>query len=272
MDCGRSAGWSSCSSPWARTCISSSPSATPGDDAQKKDKVFTVEADKIEEVTIKAEAGDTTTLKKSGTGWQIVAPAAAAADATEISGITTNLETLEQQRVIDEKPADFKAFGLAEPRVEIAFKSGGQEHKLLIGSKTPTGSDLYARTAAQPKVFLIASFLDSTFNRTTFDLRDKTALKFEQDAVGSLEIQAAERTLKFARANGEWQITQPPLTRVDTAAIDGLVGRLRSLQMKTLAAGDATDLKKFGLAEPSATVRIGTGSSLATLLVGSAGG
>ena len=91
-----------------------------------------------------------------------------------------NLASLEQQRVIDENPSDVTEFGLAEPRVEVTFKSGGQEQKLFIGSKTPTGGDVYARTAASPKVFLIASYLDSTFNRSTFDLRDKTALEFER--------------------------------------------------------------------------------------------
>ena len=175
---------------------------TPGDDADKKEKVFTVEADKIDEVTVRPESGDATTLKKSGTDWQITAPQAATADAAEISGITTNLATLEQQRVIDENPADVTAFGLAQPRVEITFKTGGQEQKLLIGAKTPTGSDIYAKTAAQSKVFLIASFLDSTFNRTTFDLRDKTALKIDQGAVDSLEVTTSDRTLQFTRTNG----------------------------------------------------------------------
>ena len=40
---------------------------TPGDDAPEKEKVFTVEADKIDEVTIKAESGDrTTTISPRG--------------------------------------------------------------------------------------------------------------------------------------------------------------------------------------------------------------
>ena len=47
---------------------------TPGDDGPKKEKVFTVEADKIEEIAIKAESGEQTALKKSGTDWQIVSP------------------------------------------------------------------------------------------------------------------------------------------------------------------------------------------------------
>ena len=35
--------------------------------ADKKDKVFTVEADKIDEMTVKSESGEQTTLKKTGT-------------------------------------------------------------------------------------------------------------------------------------------------------------------------------------------------------------
>ena len=46
-------------------------------DADKKDKVFTVESDKIDELTVKSESGERTTLKKTGSDWQIVAPVAA---------------------------------------------------------------------------------------------------------------------------------------------------------------------------------------------------
>ena len=43
-------------------------------DADKKEKVFTVESDKIDELTVKSESGERTTLKKTGTDWQIVEP------------------------------------------------------------------------------------------------------------------------------------------------------------------------------------------------------
>jgi hypothetical protein len=241
---------------------------TPGDDAAKKSKVFTVESDKIDEVTVRSESGDITTLKKNGSEWQIVAPSGTPADSAEISGITTNLASLQEERVIDENPSDLKDFGLAQPRIEVAFKAGGQEQKLLVGSKTPTGSDLYAKTAAQPKVFLIASYLDSTFNRKTFDLRDKTALKIDRDKVDALEIATADRTLKFGKVNGSWELTQPGVPRSDAAAIESLIARINGLQMKSLAAAEPADLKEYGLDKPAASVRIGSGSSQASLLVG----
>jgi hypothetical protein len=43
-----------------------------GSEGDKKEKAFTVEADKIEELTIKSESGERTTLKKNGSDWQIV--------------------------------------------------------------------------------------------------------------------------------------------------------------------------------------------------------
>ena len=245
---------------------------TPGDDAEKRDKVFALEADSIDEVTVKSQAGELTTLKKNGAEWQVIAPAAAPADAAEISGITTNLSTLEVQRVVEENATDLEMFGLAKPRIEVAFKSGGQEQRLLIGNKTPTGSDLYAKTAAQPRVFLIASFLDSTFNRSSFELRDKTALAFERDKADALEITTGNRTIRFGKTGDRWQVSQPAMPRSDTAAIEGLVSRIHGLQMKKLEVAEPADLKTYGLAAPAATLRVGSGSAQATLLLGAAAG
>jgi hypothetical protein len=233
----------------------------PAETGEKRDKVFTVEADAIEEVTVKAESGERTTLRKTGSEWQLVEPTTAPADATEISGITSNLARLEQERLVEENPSDLAEFGLAEPRIEVSFKAGGNEQRLLIGSKTPTGADLYAKTSASPRV---SSYLESTLNRKPFDLRDKTALKFERDAADSLEIVTAGGTLSFGKKDGAWQIVQPPGARADSAAIEGLIARLSSLQMKAIP----EDVKATGLDKPAATVRIGAGSAQTTLLVG----
>jgi hypothetical protein len=241
-----------------------------GDEASKKQKVFNVESDKIDQVTIKSASGDTTTLKKSGTSWQITQPAAGQADQAEASGVASNLASAEIQRVIDENPSDLKEFGLAAPRIDVAFKSGNQDHRLLIGDKTPTGSDLYARADDQKKVFLIPSYLESTFNKGTFDLRDKTVLKVDAQAVDGLEITTATRTAKFEKKNGEWQITQPFNERGDYGTVDALASKVASAQMKALTAPEATDLKQYGLDKPVATVRLNSGSSQASLAIGAA--
>jgi len=245
---------------------------TPGDDAEKKDKVFAVEAEKIDEVTIKSQAGDTTTLRRSGTEWAIVQPAAAAADPAEVSGLTSNLASVQIQRVLDENPVDLTQYGLAAPRVEVSFKSGGQEHRLLLGDKTPSGTDLYAKLADQKKVFTVSSFLDSTFNRGAFDLRDKAVLKLDREKLDSLEIVTPLRTMRFGKLGAEWQMTEPAAGRADSSAIDGLAARLAGAQMKALTEAAATNLKQYGLEPPAATVRLASGSSQGTLIIGGTAG
>ncbi len=246
-------------------------STKPADSGEpKRDKVFTVEADKIEEISLKSESGERTRLQKSGNEWKIVAPAGAAPDANEISSVASGIASLEMDRVIDENPPDLKEYGLAQPRIEVAFKADGKEQTLLIGQKTPPATDLYAKRAGETKVFLIPGHLESTFNKTTFNLRDKSVVKVDRDKLDALEFTAGDKTSRFVKPAGEWQIAAPVQARADFSAIEGIVSRLAGLQMKSIVEAPDADGKKYALDKPAATVKFGTGSSQATVVIGGA--
>jgi hypothetical protein len=143
---------------------------------------------------------------------------------------------------------------------------------LFIGRKTPAGSDLYARIDDSKRVFLVPSFVDTTFNKTTFDLRDKTVLKVDRDKIDTMSITTPKQTLQFAKADGEWKLTAPIKARADFTTVDGLVSRLNTLQAKAIAAADAVKPSDTGLDKPEATIHLGTGSSQATLIIGKTAG
>jgi hypothetical protein len=248
-------------------------STKPADSGEpKRDKVFSVEADKIEEISLKSESGQRTRLQKSGTEWKIVAPPGAPPDANEISSIASGIASLEMESVVDENPPDLKDYGLAQPRIEVAFKADGKEQTLLIGQKTPPGTDLYAKRAGETKVFLIPGHLESAFNKTTFDLRDKAVVKIDRDKLDALEFTAGDKTSRFAKPAGEWQIAAPVQARADFSAIEGIVTRLTGLQMKSVVDAPEADGKKYALDKPAATIKFGSGSSQATLVVGGPAG
>src|SRR5438874_7310060 len=117
------------------------------DTSSKQEKVFgSVQADKIDEIRVKSAGGDTTTLRKESGTWNVVDPVKAPADQSELSGLTSALAGLTVVRVIDENPADLKDYGLAAPRIEIAFKTDGEKtlaRRLVVGEKAPTGADLF---------------------------------------------------------------------------------------------------------------------------------
>jgi hypothetical protein len=242
-------------------------------DADAKEKVFaSLQKDKIDEIRVRSAAGDATTLKKENGGWQIVAPIAAKADEAEVSRITSNLGLADVTRVIDEKPADLKEYGLATPRIAVEFKTPSDKdfQKLLIGDKSPTGSDVFALRNDDKRVFLVPAYEETALNRSTFDFRDKALLKFERDKVDVIEVTGGGNTLQLAKEGPDWSMTRPIAAKADAGAVDGLIGRLQAAQMKTIVASDASapELKKYGLDKPALSVTLNAGSSRATLLIG----
>src|SRR5262245_41473407 len=145
---------------------------TPASDAaSNKEKVFqAVQSDKIDDITLKTQTGGTTKLKKENGGWQIVDPVTAKADESEISGMTSNLSSLEIGRVIDENPTNLEQYGLATPRIEVDFKAPEDKEArgLYIGEKSPTGSDLFAKRNDDKKIFLIPAYHETTFSKSSF--------------------------------------------------------------------------------------------------------
>jgi hypothetical protein len=240
--------------------------------AEKRDKVFTVEGDKIQELRVMSSSGETSTLKKSKDGWQLLEPVATKVDESEVSGITSNLSSVEVQNVVDEAPSTLQPYGLDKPRFQVAFKTAGDKdyRRLLVGSKTPTGGDLYAQRAGEKKVFLISSYLESSLDRKPFDLRDKKILAFDREKVDRLEIAHDDVKLELVKSGQDWRLTAPVQAPADFSAVETIVTRLQSAQMKSIAADPAGDMKQYGLDKPAATATVGLGSSRATLAFGKA--
>jgi hypothetical protein len=246
------------------------------DPATRREKVFTVETGKIEEVEVRAIAGDVTTIRKTGSDWQIVSPMAAAADQSAASSLVSTLESLEMQKTLEDNPASVSAYGLDPPRFSVAFKAAGTAtpHRLNIGNKTPTGSDLYARVEGQPRLFLISGYLEDTLSRTTFDLRDKAVLKFSRDTTDLVRLEApGSPQVTLARKGTDWRLTAPIETRADSSPVDALLNRASQGQMTSIVAGEsgppsAADLKKFGFDRPQLLATFGAGSTTAALAIG----
>jgi hypothetical protein len=253
-------------------------SRTDGTDtATKRDPVFSgVESDKLEEVKVKSATGDVTTVRKSADKWQIVEPVTAPAADSEVMSLTSALGQLEIVRVVDEKPADLKEYGLAAPRIEVDFKSadGKPSGRLLVGDKSPTGAGLYAKRNDEPRVFLIQDYQEGPLNKSTFDLRDKTVISIERDKIDGLEVNAGGKPIQFAKDGSDWKITAPLAARADFSAVDGIVSRVQGAQMKSIVTDQATpaELKKYGLEKPAVTVTVNQGSARAVLAIGGPSG
>ena len=167
--------------------------------------------------------------------------------------------------MVDENAADLKAYGLAEPRIDVTFHVEGEKEpkRILLGEKTPANSGTYAKLPSGNRVFLVATALETAADKPTFDFRDKAALAFDQAKVTSLELASAAQTIRLEKTGEEWKLVKPVQAPADFVSVSGLLGQLQSAQMTALKERpeDLKDLKQYGLDKPVVVATIGTGAS-----------
>jgi Domain of unknown function (DUF4340) len=241
---------------------------------KKKEKVFSFDKSKVKEITLAPKDGEAVTVVKDGQGWKLTAPQDAPADASAVDGLVSGFDGLEVDEVVSEAPSKLADFGLDTPQrtVAVTLQGATEPLKLLLGNKTPDGSSVYAKVPSKPRVFVIASYLATPFDKKAFDLRDRNLLHVQRDKVRSLEVTGPEGSYALARGGKEdWAFTRPLATKAGRWSVDSLLGLVEGLRMDSVAAEDAKDLKPFGLASPtrSVTVAFADGSKK-TLAIGSA--
>ena len=237
-----------------------------------KDSLFGIESADLTELDVTASSGERTVLRKTDGTWRLTDPVQVEADAIEVSGVTSGVESLEIERVVEEVPADLAVFGLADPRIVVGFKADGDAEftQLLLGDETATGGDMYATTSNDPRVFLVAAYLETSFDRGTFDLRDKSILEFDTIEADRIDITSPSHVVVLAKTGEDdaWRLEEPWSARGDAGIADALVTRLGTGRMQAIAASEPAALDAYGLDAPRLTAVIGGGSTRATLLIG----
>ena len=226
---------------------------------REKVTVLAVDKAKAKEISLASAGGETIRLVKEASGWKVAAPFTAPADTSAVESMLTSLEKLEADEVVVEQAARPAEFGLDKPGRTITAVVEGAPAPLSVefGAKSPDGSSVYARSAGSPKVYLVPQWVEGSFDKKPFDLRDRDLLHVKRDDVRSLEVAGPEGGYALARTDaGEWAFTKPVATRAGRWSVDGLLGTVENLRMDSVAAEAATDVTAYGLGAPTRTVSL----------------
>jgi len=235
-------------------------SKKPASGDKTKEKVFTVEKDKVKEIGVAKTDGDSIRVVKEGQDWKLTGPSESPADASQIDTLLSTIQTAEIGSVVVEQPDSLAKFGLDKPKFVVTVVADGSKEpqQLQLGNKTPDENNLYAKTPAKARVFTVPSYLESTFDKKPFDLRDRSVLHVKRDAVKTLEITGPEGAYALARKDKDnWLFTAPVKTLAGRWSVDSLLGSLENLQMDAITAENPTDLKSYGLDKPARVVVVG---------------
>ena len=223
-------------------------------------KILSLTDADIKKIDLKKKDGSDTALEKNNAGkWQMTAPKAYGVDQDAASQLVSSVASVTSDRVVEDKASDLSQYGLNAPALELTVTTkDGKSKKLLIGDDTPTGSGAYVALAGDPRVFTIASYTKTGFDKTDKDLRDKRLLTFDQDKLTSVELASQKQTVEFGRNKDQWQIVKPKPLRADGLQVEELIRKLKDAKMD-LAISDE-DAKKaaaaFASGTPVATVKL----------------
>ena len=218
-------------------------------------KLLSIPDDQFQEIKIVKVTDEVIGLKRENGKWRLTAPQPLPADQDAAGSMVSALANLNADKVVEEKAADLKQYGLDRPTldVQIVRKDGKTDH-LLIGDDTLTGSGAYAKLANDAKVVTVGATTKTSLDKRPDDLRDKRLLTFDSDKLSRVELAAKGPAIEFGKnGQNEWQLVKPRPLRADGSAVDGLVSKLKDAKMD-LAETDA--VKKFAAAGKVATATI----------------
>ena len=191
-------------------------------------KILEIPQDQISRLEIRRMGAEPVVLEK-GALWVLKAPKELGGDQAVVSSLLSTLAVFNSDRLVDDKPADMKAYGLVEPLITVIVgRKDGKTHTVHFGDDTPSGSSSYVRVDGDPKLYSVVTSTKQMFDKTWRDLRDKRLLSFDTEKLTSVELGA----ITFGKnAGGNWTILKPKPLRADPVAADQLVRALAEARL-----------------------------------------
>jgi hypothetical protein len=252
--------WSDHHKPAANTATAS---------ADTPPAILKLDASAITRLDLEKKDAKPIVLAKTGSGeWKISEPQPLGADQTAVSGIVSTLSSLNSQRLVEDKAADLKPYGLDQPAFQLDIsEKDNKTQKLLIGDDTPTGGAVYAMLAGDPRVFTVAGYAKTSINKSLSDLRDKRLLTVNPDKISRMELVTKGQHIEFGRNKDEWQILGPKPLRADSFQVSELARKLTDARID-LNGSDTKDVTSaFARGVPLATVKVTDESGIQELQI-----
>jgi len=181
-----------------------------GEEREKEKKsenlAWKIDAKDIKQIETTSDGQTITAIRNSDAGWQLIAPRALNADSDELNRMANLASEIRRETVVDTNATDLAGYGLnpVQAGLKVVDKAG-KEYAINFGNTNPAGNSAYAVFPGKKEVFLVASATATSFKKKLDDLRNHSALSFEQAEVDSLSLKSLKGEInltKTAMING----------------------------------------------------------------------
>ena len=239
------------------------PELNAGSDDAESSAVFTLDADSVTALSFKYTGS--LSFERDGGTWYSNDDPDFPLDGTRIDRMVSAISSITAERTIDE-PAALSEYGLSNPICQVTVDTGGEQSVLSFGSEAELGGSRYMATG-DGKVYLVDKNIIDSFDCGLYDLVTKELLPdmsnivsftvesgdshYELDHIENSGLAYSDSYVWFYKDGDDYLTLDTALTNAFTGRITGLTwGECVNYK------ADDDDLKTYGLAKPTAIVKV----------------
>jgi hypothetical protein len=171
-------------------------------------------------------------LRRKEGRWSMYAPFPAWVDQGAVARM---LDAFENAKVTDaisyqelrRRELSLKEFGLASPAVRVSLVAASRRDEILVGAKTPLGSEVYVRLNDLDQIFVVPAELSRVLPKTADELRSRKLTHVERTLLRSIELRAPGRPfVKLSKETGTWRLVQPTVAPASDEKVESLLDAL----------------------------------------------
>lgn len=221
--------------------------------------IWEEEQNKIVSIEI-LTANENINIKRNGSQWEIQSPIQYPANSFLINEILYRFSSPNANELVDENPKDLSVYGLLSPITGITITSDeGISNTVSLGNTAPFSKGYYVLDKQTKKVYTMNASIWDELSLDTNSLRDQSLLSFNEAYVNQIIIknEALSFTMTAKEEDGKVQWTSEEQL-LDESKVNSFIASLNGKTIEEFVEDAANDesLEKYGLQEPTTTIRI----------------
>jgi len=203
--------------------------------------------------------------------WAMVKPVHMKANTATINSLLFDLKNVRIVEFLTTHTKNSKTFNFEQPEKEISLTyKNGETWTLKLGNKTSGQDHYFAQRSDDETVFTLQKSSAESIFRSLHDLKDRTVLEFDDDAVKEIQIHDSKQTFILKKFADKWSLTLPePSDSMKSFIGKDILWTLNSIEFESVLARDPGNTLT-GLTNPKVSVKLLDAKStiLTHLLIG----
>lgn len=210
--------------------------------AKKGLPLITIAADDVAKLVITHPQQPPIVIAKIEEAWNILEPIQDRANQEAVRDVINILGSIIGNLLLQETPTDLSQYGLNR-RSAIVFSvtgKGGYTEELHLGQAVALDAEnIYVLEERSGKVFRVFADVKNVLNKTVSDLRDRSVLMFEPEAVQRLTVETGRTVVSVRKTDGSWLLERPVSLPADGEVVRAALQRLAALEAADFPEGGA---------------------------------